>query len=489
MIVIAMLLSVAAVLVTAPPPTLAAPSCADLLEGIRQKVEANYAGYRLEVAAAREAEYGRLLADLRRDAARLSEGGDCLPVLERFIAWFGDPHLFVYQSPRIDSAETRRRIAEVPVVRMTEAEVQRLITARGEGADPLEGIWHERGLRVGVVPDPEGEPGRFIGVVLASDTVTLRPGMVVAKFERDGEGYRGEIRWRSLAVTRPPMSLHRSATLLRASPAMWSKAWPLPDGEHALPATADARLPTFALVDGVPVFAVPSHQFQYRAVLDSLIAAHRETLRDAEYLVVDLRGNEGGGSQMSNGLLPYIVGEPEDDADQADGDPVMLSSPDQIRYAKRAFGSDTSAFVRRLVAALEAAPGELVPLFDPAQARPPTPDPAPVHGPRRVAILIDGGTVSASEVLVLKARRSARAVVIGEPTAGALDYQSTFIVAIHPDEQRWYLGYPTITARADLPVGGMRGKGIAPERPLEWSTVRDPVRAAVEVLRGADVER
>ena len=39
----------------------------------------------------------------------------------------------------------------------------------------------------------------------------------------------------------------------------------------------------------------------------------------------------------------------------------MLSSDDQIAYARRAFGSDTTAFVRGLVERLRAGPGELVP--------------------------------------------------------------------------------------------------------------------------------
>jgi len=63
--------------------------------------------------------------------------------------------------------------------------------------------------------------------------------------------------------------------------------------------------------------------------------------------------------------------------------------------------------------------------------------------------------------LPLKALRTDRAVVIGEPTAGALDYQTTSIVRIDPDESRWFLGYPTITAHAQLPKGGMRGKGFS----------------------------
>ncbi len=234
--------------------------------------------------------------------------------------------------------------------------------------------------------------------------------------------------------------------------------------------------------DSVAIVSVPSHQWSNRALLDSLIGANRARFDAAAVLLIDLRGNEGGGSQATAPLNPYVVGADSLDPSAGFGEAVMLASPDQVAYARRSFGPDTSAFVRRLVRVMEAAPGTLVPLFDPDSVPPPGRFPPPIYGARRVGVLTDRGTVSASEVLVEFARDSRRAVTIGEPTAGALDYQNVNIVRIAPDESRWFLGYPTITARADLPRGGVRGRGIAPEIALSWDTVIDPVAAALRAL-------
>lgn len=95
--------------------------------------------------------------------------------------------------------------------------------------------------------------------------------------------------------------------------------------------------------------------------------------------------------------------------------------------------------------------------------------------PRRVGVLVDHGTVSAVEVFVLYALRSPRATVFGEPTAGALDYQTASIVSISPHERRWFLGYGTITRGPGLPAGGMRGKGIPPQVRIDLRAVADPV--------------
>jgi hypothetical protein len=457
----------------------AAPTCRDLLDGMQAKLEANYAGFLLEVKGKpRQAEHDRMLATARRRAANTASD-QCFDVLRGYIAWFNDPHLFVYQSPRLDTAETRRRMPQVPHVRVDESAVRARLARIGTAADPIEGIWYDGAMEVAVVPDPAGVAGRFVAMVTVSDTSTLPVGVVHAVFTRRQGGYDTDLRWRSLAVTHPPVTLHRGGTLLRLSPGMWGKRFPGAAAERALLDSTDVHRPTFTWRGNTAVISVPSHDGSHRARLGALLNANRARLDSAEALVIDLRGNEGGGSQTTAALHPYVVGADSLDSAADFGAPVMLSSPDQITYTKRAFGSDTSSFVRRIVAAMEAAPGQLVPMFDPAKPTPATTYPPAVFGPRKVAMLIDGGTVSASEVLVQLALRSDRTVVIGEPTAGALDYQSTSIVRIHPEETRWLLGYPTIAAHARLPEGGMRGKGIAPEIALKWAGVTDPLEAAL----------
>ena len=215
-----------------------------------------------------------------------------------------------------------------------------------------------------------------------------------------------------------------------------------------------------------------SHDGAQARRLDSLVKANAAAIAARPLLIIDLRGNEGGGSQTSRALHPYIASATQRPTPFDSGVPVMLSSPHQVSYAKRFTGSDTSAFVRSLVARLEANPGQLVPLEE-------TPSPEAsdesLPGSWRVVVLVDGGTVSAAEVTVLKALRSNRATVVGLPTAGALDYQSVQIVSLGTGYRRWALGYGTITAHAELPRRGMRGKGIMPEVRIDWSKIADPI--------------
>jgi hypothetical protein len=263
--------------------------------------------------------------------------------------------------------------------------------------------------------------------------------------------------------------------LLRLSPGLWGKEYPVAPADSGLLDPVDAHRPTLLVRDGTVIVSIPSHDGPNKPILDSLVTRHDLDLRHADRLIVDLRGNEGGGSGMSESLMPYIASEQQRPPLVTEGEAVMLSSEDQIAYARRAFGPETSRFVSSLLARMQAHPGEFVQLSNPDEAQAPLAPVTTISGPGRVGVLIDRGTVSASEVLVLEALRSERVTVFGEPTAGALDYQSTSIVAFSPGERRWFLGYPTITRNLRLPAGGMRGRGIAPTVRVDLSRVDDPI--------------
>ncbi|MBV9880376.1 MAG: hypothetical protein JO180_07765 [Gemmatirosa sp.] len=466
----------------AAPAAPAPPSCRADLDSLAQRIAADYAGVQLEIVGPRRLAYDRALDSLRASADRRAPDG-CFPVLNALTASFADPHLFVFQSTRIDSAEARRRREAVPVLALDEAAVRRDLARRAARLDPIEGIWYDGPLRLAVVPEPGAPRGRYAAVVLVSDSTSWPVGAVRARFTRRPDGaYDADVSTRDYGRRTLVGRIHKRL-MLRLSPGIWGKAYPVAPTDRGLLDSTDVHRATFVLRGGTAIVSIPSHDPTYRGALDTLLATHATALQGAERLIVDLRGNEGGSSWMTNGLLPYLRSARRRPTPFDSGDAVMLASPDQQAYARRAFGPDTSRFVRTLLERMRAHPGELVPLRDPADPRDDASPDTLVVGPPRVGVLIDRGTVSAAEVLVLDALRSERATVFGEPTAGALDYQSVNVVPIAAAERRWYLGYPTITARASLPAGGMRGRGIAPDVRVDWARVADPIGWVDAALR------
>ena len=464
----------------AQPRTTSIPSCLDYVEGMKQKIEANYAGFRLEIVGERRAEYEGFVESLREHARSIATD-QCYETLHGFTTWFNDPHLFVFQSSRIDSAEGQGRRDRITRRQLSEVTVRGELQRRMGRLDPIEGIWTDGRLRVAVVP---AGMDRFEAIVLTADSASWSPGDVRGTFVRENEGYRVTLVGRNYAERVLEGSIHKRV-LLRISPEMWAREYPVVPEDAGLVDISDPRRPTLLEREGTVIVSIPSHSPAYKQVLDSMIARNADVFRDSPRLIVDLRGNEGGSSLMSDGLLPYILSDHElPERFPERGGAVMLSSPDQMAYARRAFGPDTTRFVRTLLERLEAEPGGFAPLMEPGQERPVTRPDSLIHGPSYVGVMIDEGTVSASEVLVLKALRSTRAVVFGLPTAGALDYQSTYIVPLVPGVGRWFLGYPTITRDTLLPLDGMRGNGIAPQVRLDWNLIPDPINHVDRALRG-----
>lgn len=450
----------------APP----APTCRLALDSLDAKLRTNYAGFLLEVRGARRVAYDSVVAARRREADGTAFA-ECFAVLDRYVRDFDDPHLFVFQNPSADSAAVARRRAAVRTVPLDEAAVRRDLDARAAALDPVEGIWYDGPVRVAVVRDP-AVPGRFVASLLAADGEAWPVGAVRGEFRRVADGrYAARLTDRAFGERQLEATLHRRV-LLRLSPGLWGKAYPVPEAERGYLDPVDVHRPHVVVRDRSVVVTMPSHDGAQMRLLDGLVDDAARAIRSRGLLIIDLRGNEGGGSMTSRALHPYVASESTRATPWDGGAPVMLSSPAQVAYAKRFMGTDSSPYVRSLVARLEARPGALVPLDE-------TP-PAPrreraLDGDWRVVVLTDRGTVSASEVLVLLAKRSTRATVVGEPTAGALDYQSVQILGLGIGDRRWAFGYPTITAHADLPARGMRGTGITPDVPLVWATVPDAI--------------
>lgn len=413
-----------------------------------------------------------------RPLADRTSGDACFGVLREYTSVFSDPHLFVFESTQLDSAEAKRRAAAAPRVALAEAQAREYCARNSARLNPIDGNWYDAGLRVAVVPeDPSRTDSRFIAVVLSGGTPLWSPGLVRARFAGRPDGaYDVTVHAPSFAIQYLVARIHRR-NLLRLLPGIWGKVLPLAPADTGWLDPSDPRRPTVRSGHGALVVSMPSRDPRYRRALDSLISQHGGELWASDRLIVDLRGNEGGASFTSNALRPYVVTRERRPTPYEDAEEVMLSTPAQIAYARRSFDSDTSAFVRSLVDRLAQSPGAPVPLRDPAKARPPASADFSIDGPRHVSVLVDGGTVRAAEVLVLAALRSLGATAFGEPTAGALDYQRVSIVRVSSGESRWFLGYPTIARSATVPVVPMRGRGIPPEVPLDLAGEPGPIEA------------
>jgi hypothetical protein len=450
--------------------------CAEILDMTIRRVEDTYIGYRLEVTDENRPAY-----EARKDASRRKAskpGADCFLVVREWVDGFGDPHLFLIESPTFSDDQLDSLRATAVHTEWTERSLRQAFDRNRAALDPIEGFWYGQDGRYGIVRAEEAagdgrEAATFVAVVLDTTDEGWVPGEEKARFERTAEGYDAVYRVADHSTRRHPAKLHRGNFL--TMPAIgWAKTEPLPPGTHPLH-PVDPRAPTLEVLgDSVVLVSVTSHGYSNRERLDSLVTANEERLLAARLLIVDVRGNGGGSSLTTQPLMPFIYATPErDDVPGPKGDPVVLASADNLAYFSRWKSDDSPAWLLDLLARIGQNYGEVIPFQDPPDTTRSWVPEIWHETPRHVAILQDGGSGSAAEAFILFALHSPRVTTFGAPTRGMIDYQNVGIVRVGCPDSDLLLGYPTIAASPELPEGGLNATGILPdvEMPVEGDMV------------------
>jgi hypothetical protein len=463
----------AALLGALPPPALAATppvcGCAEELDSLVQKVEANYIGFHLALPTLDRARYEASKAAIRRAAAAASDDG-CFQVLRPYLTQFHDGHLFLSEQPELSAEEQARLAAAAETTPWTEESVRSYLDGNVGHLDPIEGIWFSDSARFGIVRERQSSRRDFVAVLLSGGGEAWKPGQVKAELVHRADG-SFDVRY-----FYGDHSLHHlegtiyKGLLLRMAPALWGKAYPVRPADAGLLDAQNPRNPTIKpLNGGAWVISMPSHDGPYREPLERLIAEHLEPLRAAPLIIVDLRGNEGGGAQTSDPLAPFYESAKTQPRRAYSGREAVVSSPDQIKYFQERVRNmqPGSAWEKRfaaLVERMQREPGKVV--ATDVWGNPPEPPPphAPAYPkPEHFAILIDRGSVSAAEAFVLTAWKSDRVTIFGDRSGGSIDYQSVSIVPLACRTHGLMLGYPTMAGSEHLPAGGFNAEGIPPD--------------------------
>ncbi|HYW14095.1 MAG TPA: S41 family peptidase [Longimicrobium sp.] len=189
-------------------------------------------------------------------------------------------------------------------------------------------------------------------------------------------------------------------------------------------------------------------------------------------IVIDLRGNEGGSVDLA-----YRLGQHLHAAPVAAGYFVVRQGYDArgMRTAAAldpatipALPADGSVTGAMLADAVDAAGGAAMLYVGGGLARPYT---------GRIAILTDTNTGSAAEAVAAMLQETRGAVVIGEPTAGAMLSSADVMVA-----PGWRLRYPAMDYRTAAGVR-VEGDGVAPDVPAPPADRAALLRTAAEALR------
>lgn len=241
-------------------------------------------------------------------------------------------------------------------------------------------------------------------------------------------------------------------------------ALPAPDagsGSSAAPSAASTRRPSLVVLDSVTVlFRIPSFELAFKPVIDSLLSTEASILARAAALIIDVRGNGGGGDAAFGGLIPLLY-----------TDPIRVigadawASPGNAAYFRGLLKipelpASDRALVQRLVAKMERHPHSFVSIDRDTVLRVATVDATP----RAVAVLFDRGSGSTTEEFLLQAQQSRKTVLFSRTrSAGALDYANVRQILLPSGRSEFRFG----TSRSRrLPTQPVDRAGLMPTAPI-----------------------
>ncbi len=205
------------------------------------------------------------------------------------------------------------------------------------------------------------------------------------------------------------------------------------------------------------VLSIPSFAARWKRPLDSLLQSYSEVIAALPYLIIDVRGNTGGGSLTYSSLLRVIYTDPipKDDFETR-ASPGNIAGLAEFRETG-GLPAEVAHQIDTLIAAMKRSPGGFVRTHSDRHIS----YDSVLTNPRRVAILVDSRCVSACELFVLDAIVSRKVVTIGSAsTGGVLDYGDVRKVSLPSGFRR--VGIPTARSRR-LPQRPLDNIGIAPD--------------------------
>ena len=434
--------------------------CVHKLDTLIVIVSRDYAGYHEKFAADRT-RYNTFVDSLRKKAPAAVEEQACTELREAYCAYFKDKRLRMFSTPEIAA---KRNITD-PRPLMTGWTADSLRNYFDERADELhemEGIWkfgeHELGL---VYLDTVG---RYQAVNIRSPFSQWKEGMVKFNLTLSGpdsaqiDYWRGEMTFMRFKSFRSAghLSLGELGVLHRTFPenpdTLSSKAFELAHGNEV----------QWRMVDDSTLYIkIGSCQPWNQVIIDSIVKANAAMLERVPAWIIDVRRNWAGQADVFRSLMPYLSTRAYKDpgfkywispantamwrssAGSGNRDRKAQRALDRwIRYSEKHPNTWTGSNYRPL----QTVSDRLV--------------------PRRIAMLADTFTAGRAELFLIEARGSSeRTIIVGQTTAGAVDYGNVVsrwlekdeVFLLLPTSRRNWLGqglsYDSTGVRPDVLVG------------------------------------
>lgn len=407
--------------------------CPDEFQFLIRYMEKNYAGYRDKAMGEKRFAYDSVTADMVTRAATVRKPAFCVALMKEWLGFFRDGHNYITSaSANVDQpASAGTPVADAgEVIRLTPQTLSLLKTRR----TGVEGIYHtsDSTYTIAIVQNQTGDRD-YAGVIVTSKAPTWKKGQVKLELRRlDGRRFIACGYLRDHSVD-PEILTFDGRTF---GDRIWIRDEAMGTGAPGAAGTKRGRSPVAQLQwqavqarrlsDKTYYIGIGSFDESNTWPVDSLFHADSTILACVPNLILDLRGNGGGSDFVYSPLRAWLYTQPT----VAAGVDVLATDDNIKGWAALLEAKDipeaNKVTLRRIIEQMQGRNGQMVEIFHS--------DTVAQSGirafPQKIVVLINNECASSTEQFLLEAIQSRKVTLMGQPTAGILDYANVRDVAL-----------------------------------------------------------
>ncbi|MCS4303409.1 S41 family peptidase [Chryseobacterium sp. BIGb0232] len=446
-------------------------NCKEVLQKIILKIESEYPGF--DTKTKDKLLYETLKKNTLTSSDNVKNDEACLDVLKSYTGFFKDRHIWVLPN-QVSQAVPKPEINTKPL----DINLKKFIKDIQKQKDEFEGIWKNDDYEIGVKKINDKE---YVGFIIKADPKYWKPNEIKFRLFSDGSY---EYYSQDHSIQKGKYKMYDN-TLLSFNEIKINFVKQLP--HPALSATEiESKISeingTYIKKISPKTVMIRLQYFSYSFVdkIEKLLKDNKKTLEEAEFWIIDVRGNGGGTDNAYRNILPYIMTNSIRKLGVE-----YLASPTLIQTSENYLkgimkdsikNKEEIINLKTRIAQLKNRPGEYV-NHNQSKVAVDSVFPA-AKSPVQIVILADNHTGSAAENFLLSAKQSKKVKIMGTPSSGVLDYANAMFFDYGCNDYKLLMPTYRSFRLPDYPIDNI---GVQPDIYLDES-VKDWVYFAVGYL-------
>jgi hypothetical protein len=385
-------------------------NCQTELSFVISKIEKNYAGFSDKVNSRTKASYDKQTALALKQAKNITKPAYCVALMNEWLKFFKDGHIQIGRdriSGEIEKRYLEKRQSNLERLEISPSVLNALMKAKG-----VTGIYENEDTSVTIaLVESKNSYRDYAGVVLRSKSNNWVAGQVVLELKLNASNHTFEGIWYDKYAIPNSVNYKQAKNSL----GHWQKAGTI---RLAAEVVSAVNISSKILSPSTLYLKVGTFNQANANNIDSLFKVNKAYLEMMPNLILDLRNNGGGADFAYRSITPYLY----TDTIHLIGADVLATDDNIAGWAAVATTAGIPpgqrAFIQDLIGKMKYSNGKFISLLEDQKV---TLD-SVKHYPQHIAILINGECGSTTEEFLLQASQSRKVVLMGQHTAGVLDY-------------------------------------------------------------------